>query len=280
MNMQNSQKGFVVPILLVIITLLVIGGGVYVYQNKKTEIPVVVDTETPPSNQNQQKTNTQTPTPLPTPNPSPNSPSTKTPSLSNGCENLISYSAKAYQDGWEKTFKKENNLSDSEFNTYITVSSVSLRPLGLTCELEIRYAVKKDWLLVNQIDSMTLGVPPTISPSNLPLESDPTQSGRIGVSTVNLHDSFSFKSQTEALNYFVSAYNLKGTGAKIQQQGFQNFWNKESAEKSGYPFAGEGGEAFISVSGTINQSQNKCYRGELSLVTKETTYHDMPCWIN
>ncbi|MBU1017007.1 hypothetical protein KJ678_02475 [Patescibacteria group bacterium] len=276
--MKNSQKGFIVPLLLVIIAVLVVGGGVYIYENKKIEAPVVIDTETESSNQDQQKTDTKTPSQTPTP--SPIQPSTKNPTLSNNCENLVTYSAKAYQDGWEKTFKKENNLSDSEFNAYITVSSVSLRPLGLTCELEIRYAVKKDWLLVNQIDSMTLGVPPTISPSNLPLESDPTQSGRIGVSTVNLHDSLSFKSQTQALNYYVSAYNLKGTGAKIQQQGFQNFWNKESAEKSGYPFAGEGGEAFISVSGTINQSQNKCYRGELSLVTKETTYHDMPCWIN
>lgn len=271
-TMKNSQKGFIVPLLLVIIVALVVGGGVYIYENKKTEAPVVVDTETESSNKNTQQTNTKTPNQTPTP--------TKNPSLSNDCENLISYSAKAYQDGWEKTFKKENNLSDSEFNAYITINSVSLRPKGLTCELEIRYAVKKDWLLANQIDSMTLGVPPTISPSNLPLESDPTQSGRLGVSTVNLHDSLSFKSQTEALNYFVSAYNLKGTGAKIQQQGFQNFWNKESAEKSGYPFAGEGGEAFISVSGTINQSQNKCYHGELSLVSKETTYNDTPCWIN
>ncbi|MEK9185638.1 MAG: hypothetical protein AAB863_02570, partial [Patescibacteria group bacterium] len=175
---------------------------------------------------------------------------------------------------------KENNLSDSQFNAYISVTAVSLRPLGNTCELEVRYTVKKDWLLVNQIDNMTLGVPPTISPSNLPLESDPTKPGRIGVSTVNLHDPLSFKSQTETLNFFVDKYNLKGTGAKVQNQGFQYFWNKESAEKSGYPFAGEGGEAFISVFGTLNQGQNKCFNGELSLVSKETTYHDTPCLIN
>ena len=52
--MKNSQKGFVVPILLVIVALLVIGGGVYVYENKKVEVPVVVDNGT-------QQTNTQTP---------------------------------------------------------------------------------------------------------------------------------------------------------------------------------------------------------------------------
>ena len=40
--MKNSQKGFVVPLLIAIIAVLVIGGGVYVYEkNKKTETPVV-----------------------------------------------------------------------------------------------------------------------------------------------------------------------------------------------------------------------------------------------
>lgn len=51
--MKNSQKGFVVPLLITIIALLVIGGGVYVYRNKKVEAPAVIDTET-------QQTNTQT----------------------------------------------------------------------------------------------------------------------------------------------------------------------------------------------------------------------------
>ena len=41
--MKNSQKGFIVPILLVIIALLVVGGGVYIYKNKKTETPSVVN---------------------------------------------------------------------------------------------------------------------------------------------------------------------------------------------------------------------------------------------
>lgn len=58
--MKNSQKGFIVPVLLVIIALLVVGGGVYVYKNKKVEVPAVVDTGTQPVNQNQQQTNTQT----------------------------------------------------------------------------------------------------------------------------------------------------------------------------------------------------------------------------
>ncbi|TSC71316.1 MAG: hypothetical protein G01um101448_1229 [Parcubacteria group bacterium Gr01-1014_48] len=48
--MKNLQKGFIVPALLVIIALLVIGGGVYVYENKKSETPVpsTTDTQNPP----------------------------------------------------------------------------------------------------------------------------------------------------------------------------------------------------------------------------------------
>ncbi len=54
--MKNSQKGFIVPVLVAIISLLVIGGGVYIYKNKTVEIPAVVNTGTQPTN-----TNTQTP---------------------------------------------------------------------------------------------------------------------------------------------------------------------------------------------------------------------------
>ncbi len=59
--MKNFQKGFVVPVLLTIIALLVVGGGVYIYQSKKTETTPVTDTVIPQSNQVQQQTNTQTP---------------------------------------------------------------------------------------------------------------------------------------------------------------------------------------------------------------------------
>lgn len=59
--MKNQDKGFIVPVLIGIIALLlIIGGGMYVYENKKVETPAVVDTEARQSDQNQQKTNTQT----------------------------------------------------------------------------------------------------------------------------------------------------------------------------------------------------------------------------
>lgn len=50
--MKNLQRGFVAPILLAIIGLLVIGSGVYIYKNKKVEAPILpIDTETQTTNQ-------------------------------------------------------------------------------------------------------------------------------------------------------------------------------------------------------------------------------------
>ncbi|MCX6752632.1 MAG: hypothetical protein NTZ87_04025 [Candidatus Nomurabacteria bacterium] len=59
--MKNSQKGFIVPLLIAIIAVLVIGGGVYIYNNKKVGEPVLPeDTTTQTTTQNQQQTNTRT----------------------------------------------------------------------------------------------------------------------------------------------------------------------------------------------------------------------------
>lgn len=61
--MKNSQKGFVVPILLGIVALLIVSGGVYIYKVKKgevqkVEVPVVVNTEVQTTQT--QQTNTKT----------------------------------------------------------------------------------------------------------------------------------------------------------------------------------------------------------------------------
>ena len=40
--MKNSQKGFVIPIIVVIVVLLAIGGGAYIYTNSKVEAPVSI----------------------------------------------------------------------------------------------------------------------------------------------------------------------------------------------------------------------------------------------
>jgi hypothetical protein len=196
--------------------------------------------------------------------------------LTDGCQNLISYSAKEYQEGWERAFKKENRLSDSEFDSFIAVAGVSLRPVGNTCELTIGYDIKKDWFTISRRDTMTLGVPPTISPDKLPFESDPIKPGPFGISTINLHDQFAFKSEAEALEYFLNANKLSGVQAKIFRRSFQYFWDEE-ADKSHNLVAGKGGEAFIEVVGTINARSNKCFRGQVSLVSKETTYRSSPC---
>lgn len=42
--MKNSRKGFVVPLLMAVIALLVIGGGVYIYRNKNAEVGGIKNT--------------------------------------------------------------------------------------------------------------------------------------------------------------------------------------------------------------------------------------------
>lgn len=45
MKNNLTQKGFIVPVLLGVIAILIIGGGVYIYKNKKVDAPVVVAPE-------------------------------------------------------------------------------------------------------------------------------------------------------------------------------------------------------------------------------------------
>ncbi|HAO64372.1 TPA: hypothetical protein DCQ44_00115 [Candidatus Taylorbacteria bacterium] len=69
--MKNSQKGFIAPLLIAIIALLAIGGGVYVYENKKAEAPVVINNVKTPPVITPSSTSTPAPTPTPTPTPKP-----------------------------------------------------------------------------------------------------------------------------------------------------------------------------------------------------------------
>lgn len=59
--MKNSQKGFIVPLVIGIIALLIIGGGIYIYSNKKVDAPVVINTNLP-TQSGQTSTNTTTKT--------------------------------------------------------------------------------------------------------------------------------------------------------------------------------------------------------------------------
>jgi len=58
--MKNHSQGFIVPVLLLIIAVLIVGGGIYIYENKGSDISDVVSNETPP-------VTTVVPTPTPTP---------------------------------------------------------------------------------------------------------------------------------------------------------------------------------------------------------------------
>ena len=49
--MKNTQKGFIVPLLIVIIAVLVIGGGVYVYTKNSNPIQSALNDEATSTNQ-------------------------------------------------------------------------------------------------------------------------------------------------------------------------------------------------------------------------------------
>ncbi|MEI6490498.1 MAG: hypothetical protein WCO16_01905 [bacterium] len=67
---MKKQKGFIVPILIAIVTILIIGGGVYVYQNNKTSESQLVDNQLQSNSQDQKKDNQTSDQNLPAPTPS------------------------------------------------------------------------------------------------------------------------------------------------------------------------------------------------------------------
>jgi len=262
--MKNFQKSFNQPAFIVVLALLVIIGGVYFFKNKNVGNPA----PGAPAQGGQTSTNNKKTAVIPNAN------------FRNDCKELASYSPKAYQDGWVGIFKRENSLSDAEFNSFVSLTSVTLSPNGINCLLDVKYTAKKDWVVSTRVDRVNLGSTPSLLPTELPLEKDPATPSGNGVSTINFRNTLFFKSKAEALAYFVKAYNLQDTNARVSGEGFQYFSSPEGGGKPGFPFAGEGGEAFITVSGTLNSRDNKCYHGELSLVSKKTAYHNNPCTVN
>ncbi len=88
--MKNSQKGFVVPLLVAIIAVLAIGGGVYVYETKKVETPAPIDLQVEQSDQTQQPTVQNNPVNPPVKN-TPVSPKTNTSSWKKYSDASISF---------------------------------------------------------------------------------------------------------------------------------------------------------------------------------------------
>ncbi len=127
--MKNSKKGFIIPLLLVIIAVLVVGGGVYVYKNKKAEVPAIVDTGAQPVNQNQQQTNTQTP-PVSTKKNAPDNPSSNTTEKITSTEPFITIlspnGGEVYKAGDSITIKDASgNLPSGRFiQVYLSSSAL------------------------------------------------------------------------------------------------------------------------------------------------------------
>lgn len=209
--------------------------------------------------------------------PSPNQTPSLDPYYFNDCEDVVQYTVQEYQDGWERVFKRTNKLSDSEFNSHITIIGVTLRSRFRTCLLQVSYSVKKDWFVTKETDRIELGIPPTMLPGNLPLLRLTKNGVRGGVSKINLHDRLSFNSETEAQDYFINAFDMNVTAAWIDYHGFNPFFYLENAEARG--LVGQGGELFVAIRGILDMSKNKCYRGVLSLVDREMSYHEGVCLI-
>jgi hypothetical protein len=274
--MKNNKISIVIIIiLLVFIAILLIN-------KKKSDIsynpqpsPLETSSTTPSISPIISPTTIPTPTPKPIPTPAPTPENDK-------CKTITKYSCLDYKNGWITAFKLENNLSDNAFNSYISIQSTNFTEQGTNYEFTVSYTIKKSWLTVSRKDSMFIynaDRTHTLIPTEWPLERSSTTNGRTGLSTIRLNDTFAFSSSNNAIDYFTSQYNLSGTNPTIQPS-FQYFWNKEGADKNNSPFAGEGGEAFITIYGAINSGQNKCYQGDLALVSKETTYRETPCAIN
>lgn len=204
--------------------------------------------------------------------------STPTPPISQNdeCKSVTGYSCNDYKNGWKEIFKKENSLSETEFNSYVTITSVEFNPLGNNFELTVRYTVKKDWFIVNQVDSILLGIGSQLKPDQLPTERDISTSGRTGVSSVYIKSPLYFSSSSSAVKYFTNIYGQNLSNIKTVT-GFQYFWNIERDSAS---YAGQGGEPYLGISGEINSSQNKCFSGQISLVSKKTVFRENPCMIN
>lgn len=115
--MKNTQKGFIVQILFVIIALLVIGGGIYVYESRKTIAPVIFDVGTQQPDQNKQQTNTQTPPVI-----------TQQNTFNNTSTNIVSPSSKKGINNSTNVPAKPN--TGSQINTGADVTQGPNRNLG------------------------------------------------------------------------------------------------------------------------------------------------------
>ncbi len=271
-----KNKNFLLSIIAIILA------GIFIIlvlvPRPEPEIVFVPTTPLPETQETQEETLPSTPAPTPTPSPIPSP--TPIPPQNDECALVTGYSCDAYKNAWISAFKAENNLTDALFNSYISIKSTDFNTFGTNYEYIVDYTITKSWVIVQREDQFLLYNATRThlaTPSEWPLERSIEVSGRQGLSTINLNDAFAFSNSLSAVDYYVNHYGLSGTNPSIFKFDFQYFWDKENAESHNEPFAGEGGEAYIRVFGTIDSSQNKCYTGQLGLVSKEMTYTETVC---
>ena len=262
-----------------IIIAIVITTGVVVFAatQKSSKTPVI--------NLTQPDKDTIVVTPTPTPTPTPNIPTPATPpntltvKTDATCKQYTPFSCDEYFEGWKKTFKTVNNLSEAEFNAHVKDISVSAHKAGNNTELSVRYtAYVNDWVSESRVDDILLlkqDFKTIRTPNELYTEKDPAFSGRAGISSMILNKPLAFTGKSEAISFFATQHSVSANQVIQTRILFQYFWNVEKEPTT----IGVGGESVMIINGTINESANECFIGYLGLLNKKSSLQETPCFI-
>lgn len=168
--MKDLQRGFIVPVLLVIIAALVVGGGFYIFKNKKAQTPFITNIETPTTSQDQQ-TNTQ-PSPA-----SQQAPQTNTQPLQkqSNSDNQVSIQTKSITPSYEnkEIYIFVDDATYGSLNVKIQRladdiksdlgSRVIVQHANYSSPVEIRNTLKRSYAQGELLGSILIGNIPTFS---------------------------------------------------------------------------------------------------------------------
>ena len=265
--MKNSQRGFAVPLLLVFMALLVVGGSVYVYKNQKVEKPVVVDTGIQ-SDQNPQKNEVKT-SPVVVKENSSNSESVfKSPNFSPTKDWSIKYVALLKQ-----AIKERYGIDDKTLNENLSIVSVrkgsQIDGWGIPYSREdvgnFHFIYKIEWAYYN-----SRGESISIKDSS---GNDLTDQQFLENIKAKLESIFTIKniiSEKEAITKCGETSNPLFPPIEAP-------WYNNDNNISFYP---PSNDLIFSCNKTINMKENKCLYEKFSLLTgSKLSSQEGACWV-
>lgn len=191
------------------------------------------------------------------------------------CAARTYHTAQDYLAGWKASSQRLSGVPLAVWNNNIELVEYSIKQMGDNCELAVRYRVNLGWFSVSRVDSVLLGLGGLASPSQLPYEESPMTVGRTGVTTLEFSNPLLYVSEQEALGAFAASRGISSSGLSVQKKDFRYFWDVENSASA----IGSGGEPILFIRGVIDQSENRCFRGELGLVSGEHSYQEVVCVI-